>query len=111
MPNPKETLLQILREMRALLALPGNHFGVSTWNSAAEALAELDGFISDIEVGCRFDGSRLSLLFAPTSDIQDVSLGSGWGEEFCRVAGRFDSAFAQYEQTGSADTALRAQQA
>jgi len=102
MPNAKETLLQVLRETRALLALPDSNFAWSTWNSAAEALSELDGFISDIEAGHRFEGSKLSILFAPTANIQEVSMSSGWGDEFCRVAERFDSAFAQYESTGNA---------
>lgn len=102
MPNPKEALLQVLRETRALLALPDNDFAWSTWDSASEALAELDGFISDIEAGHAFEGLKLSSLFAATADIQEVSLSSGWADEFCRVAERFDSAFAQYESTGNA---------
>ena len=102
MPNAKETLLQVLRETRALLARPGNDFAWSTWDDATEALAELDVFISDIEAGRRFDGSKLSILFAPTADVQEVSVSSGWGDEFCRVAERFDSAFAQYQQAGNA---------
>ena len=102
MPNAKQALLEVLREARALLALPDNDFAWSTWESATDALSELDGFISNIEAGRSFDGSKLSILFAPTADIQEVSVSSGWGDEFCRVAERFDSAFAQYESTGNA---------
>src|SRR4051794_24413087 len=96
MPNAKEALLEVLRDTRALLALPDNDFGYSTWHSAADALSELDGFISHIEAGRTFDGSNLSILFAPTANLQEVSMSSGWGDEFCRVAARFDTAFAQY---------------
>jgi hypothetical protein len=99
MPKAKESLLEVLRETRALLARPDNDFNWSSWESAADALAELDGFISHIEAGRSFDGSKLSILFAPTADIQEVSVSSGWGDEFCRIAERFDSAFAQYEAT------------
>lgn len=95
-------LLQILQETREFLAFPGNDFARSTWNNAAEALAELDTFISAIVAGRPFDHSGLSLLFAPTADIQEVSLSSGWGDEFCRLAKRFDAAFARYRQTGHA---------
>jgi len=102
MPNAKEALLEVLREARALLALSDNDFAWSTWDSAADALSELDSFISNIEGGRNFDGLELSILFAPTGDIQEVSLSSGWGQEFCRVAESFDSAFTNYEKTRSA---------
>lgn len=95
-PNAKENLLQVLRETRQLLALPDNDFAYSTWSNTAEALAELDGFISDIEADRHFVGAELSVLFAPTADIQEVSMSSGWGDEFCRVSARFDSALLQY---------------
>ena len=98
-PNAKDALLEVLREATALLSLPENDFGWSTWENAAEALAELDGFLSRIETGRSFDGSSLTLLFAPTGNIQEVSLSSGWGNEFCQVAERFDSAFTRYCQT------------
>jgi hypothetical protein len=102
MPNAKDTLLQVLRETRVLLALPDNDFAWSRWNNATEALSDFDGFVSDIEAARSFDGSKLSILFAPTGAVQEVSESSGWGEEFLRVAARFDSAFAQYESTGIA---------
>src|SRR5436189_5244610 len=102
MSNAKQELLEVLRETRALLALPDNDFAWSTWDGAADALSEIDGFISDIEVGRSFDGSKLSLLFLPTADIQEVSVSSGWGQAFLRVAKRFDVAFAQYERIGNA---------
>lgn len=101
MPGAKETLLRILRDTRVLLALPDNDFAWSTWDNAAAALAELDGFIADIEAGRRFDRPKLSLRFAPTGDIQEVSVSSGWGDQFCLLAECFDSAFARYEPTGN----------
>ena len=98
----KTGLLVVLRETRALLARPGNDFNWSTWSSASDALAELDGFISLVETDRPFDGFNLSILFAPTSDIQETSMSSGWGQEFLRVAERFDLAFARYEHPGTA---------
>jgi hypothetical protein len=34
----------------------------------------------------------LSVLFAPTGPIQEVSVSSGWGEAFLELAERFDRA-------------------
>ena len=102
MRDAKRQLLDVLRETRALLARPDNDFCWSTWESAADALAETDRFISAIESDRPFDHSQLSILFAPTADIQEVSVSSGWGDTFCNVAARFDAALAQYEQAANA---------
>ena len=101
-PDAKDALLGVLRETRALLTRPGNDFASSTWSSVTDALTELDGFISLVEASRPFDPSKLSILFAPTGDIQEVSLSSGWSQEFLGVAERFDIAFARYEYPGTA---------
>ena len=98
MSDARDSLLEVLRETKALLARPGNDFAWSTWDNAEAALSELDGFISRIEAGLSLEGSALSMLFSPTADIQEVSVSSGWGSEFCLIAARFDRAFAEYEK-------------
>lgn len=86
-----ETLAAVLRETRALLAIPDNCFAWSSWHSAAEALAEMDAAIALCDAGGTPDIRRLGLLFDPTGAIQEVSISSGWAEEFLAVAERFDA--------------------
>ncbi|MGV3659885.1 MAG: hypothetical protein ACO1TE_06865 [Prosthecobacter sp.] len=92
----RQNLLAVLHEARALLALADNDFVWSGWDDRTEGLVELDRFIEHLEHGRPFDRLNLSILFAPTGPIQEVSLSSGWGQEFCDVARRFDEAFAAY---------------
>jgi hypothetical protein len=90
-------LLSVLRDTRAALSRPGNDFAWSRWDSAEEAVLVLDGHVAAIE---RDDTSRLpelKVLFAPTGSIQEVSVSSGWGEEFLGLAARFDKAAARAE--------------
>ena len=35
----------------------------------------------------------IRVLFAPTGPIQEVSLSSGWGHEFIKLAERFDKEY------------------
>jgi len=98
MTTAKEALLEVLRETRVLLEQPDNDFNGSSWNGMAAALAEVDGFIAAIEAEHPFDRLKLTILFAPTGNIQEVSASSGWGDEFCRLAERFDQAFEAYEK-------------
>src|SRR5437660_466152 len=88
-------LLEVLQEARALLARPGNNFDWSGWEDADAALREMDGLIAALEAGRRPNPHAVSVLFAPTGPIQEVSLSSGWGDEFLALANRCDAALTQ----------------
>ena len=85
-------LVEVLRETRDLLARATNEFVWSHWDSSADALREFDALLEQIESGDTTHRSELELLFAPTGSIQEVSISSGWGEEFLAVSERFDAA-------------------
>ena len=55
-------------------------------------LQELNGHIAGLEAGEPMRRIRLETLFAPTGPLQEVSVSSGWGEEFLNMARRFDAA-------------------
>lgn len=84
-------LVGILEEARALIARDGNDFLWSSWIDQDHALAEIDSIIAELK-----DGSvpEIGVLFAPTGPIQEVSLSSGWGNEFLELAERFDKEYA-----------------
>ena len=86
-----DELVEVLRETRELLARHDNNFLWSYWDSATDALREFDAFITQIESGDTSGRSDLKLLFAPTGSIQEVSLSSGWGQEFLALSARFDA--------------------
>ncbi len=91
--NPRhKKLIAVLREAREYLSRPDNDFAWSSWEDEAAALREVDGFIARIEAGDMPERSALELMFLPTGPIQEISVSSGWGQEFLRVADRFDAA-------------------
>jgi hypothetical protein len=87
-----QNLIAVLREAREFLARPDNDFAWSSWEDAEAAFREIDGLISRIEAGSLPPRLDLTVLFAPTGPIQEVSVSSGWGQEFLRLADRFDAA-------------------
>ena len=87
-------LVEVLQETRGFLARPSNDFAWSRWDSAQDALGEIDNLIKRIQAGDMPDRLDLRVLFAPTGSIQEVSLSSGWGQEFIELADKFDSAIA-----------------
>jgi len=79
-----------MKETRAFLALEGNDYSWSSWEDQKDALSEIDSIITELENGSFPD---IRILFAPTGPIQEVSLSSGWGDEFLELAYRFDQAY------------------
>lgn len=91
----RQELLDVLRETRAKLALPGNEFMWSSWEDAADALREMDGLIGQLEAGGLPYHSAISILFTVTGPIQETAMSSGWGDEFLVLADRCDAAVAK----------------
>jgi hypothetical protein len=87
-----QRFLAVFREARSLLTRPGNDFSCSSWEDSAAALREIDALIAQLEAGSPPDRLELTVLFAPTGPIQEVSSTSGWAEEFLALAERFDAA-------------------
>ena len=57
----------------------------------AAAFAELDGFIRSVELG-EIPRLEIQVVFAPTGPLQEVSMASGWSDEFLVLAERADEA-------------------
>jgi hypothetical protein len=91
----RQALMDVLREVRARLALPDNEFMWSSWEDADAALAEVDGLIEWLEAGVLPDRFAISVLFLPTGPIQEVAISSGWGDDFLVLADRYDAAEAR----------------
>lgn len=88
--NTAEELIEILNSAIDLLSLPGNNFTWSSWNNQQHAIESIAVMINEIRNNNLRDKNKLSVLFAPTGPLQEVSLSSGWSDEFIRLANRFD---------------------
>ena len=88
----RDAVLNILQETRALLARPENNFDWSGWADGEAALKEIDSLISSVRTGALSDPKQFVWLFGPTGPVQEVSLSSGWGDEFLELATRIDAA-------------------
>lgn len=86
------TLLDIFQRARDLVARPDNDFAWSSWRDAEHALEEIDGIISRLRTGDVPERFEMSILFAPTGPMQELSLSSGWGNRFLQLASEFDEA-------------------
>jgi len=86
-------LIPVFEDARRLAARPGNEFIWSSWQDSEAALSEIDGILGMLRAGS-VPGAWMSVLFAPTGPMQELSIDSGWGQEFLALADRFDEAMA-----------------
>lgn len=89
--NDLRKLIGILEEARVLIARDGNDFSWSSWRDQDHAISEIDSIIEELKNG---SVPEIRVLFAPTGPIQQVSISSGWGNEFLKLAERFDIEYA-----------------
>jgi len=90
--NSHALLIHVLESSIELLSLEDNNFDWSSWRDKEEALSELNSLLAMVQSGDLPERVKISVLFAPTGPIQEVSLSSGWGDIFLKVAEYFDHA-------------------
>ena len=90
--DPRLLLTAVLRSAQELLSLPENDFAWSSWPDRSAAVAEVEALVVAIDAGHLPDRLDVSVLFAPTGPMQEVSLSSGWADAFLKLAERYDRA-------------------
>ena len=88
--NPTESLIHVLESAIELVSIPDNDFCWSSWSSEQEAKQEIQSLISIVKNGALPSRVKISVLFAPTGPLQEVSLSSGWAEAFLKIAEKYD---------------------
>ena len=88
--KPKAELIEVLLSAIELLSLSNNDFCWSSWEDKKAAVEEINKIIVSIENGHIPKRLDVGILFAPTGPIQEVSLSSGWGDTFIKLADKFD---------------------
>ena len=90
--DDRDDLIRVFLEARTLLALPNNDYSWSSWESAHDAISEVNGIVLSLQSGHLPDMLTMQVLFAATGPMQEVSLSSGWSNSFLELAERFDAA-------------------
>ncbi len=86
------SLIAIFDEIRGLVLREGNSFAFSGWADSSEACTEIDQVWTSLRSEDFVVTSQLTFLFLPTGPLQELSISSGWGDEFIELVNRFDEA-------------------
>ncbi|NVM36972.1 MAG: hypothetical protein HWN81_15355 [Candidatus Lokiarchaeota archaeon] len=85
-------VISIIKILKRILKTPQTNTIHSSFNSKEDVIIELDTHIQRLIKGDFSKIEDLIILFAPTSDLQEISIASGWGKQFLSISERFDAA-------------------
>jgi len=80
----------VFEKARELVLRETNDFSWSSWEDMDAALVEINAILAALGAGDVPTYARV--LFLPTGPLQELSLSSGWGDEFISLANWFDEA-------------------
>ena len=89
MPNYHQ-LIDVFEKAREYVLRDDNDFSWSGWDGVDEAIEEVDAILATLRN--RRLIAEATILFLPTGPLQELSLSSGWGDEFIALANWFDEA-------------------
>ena len=81
-----------LHKLKELLSLPSTDVCWSTYNSPDEVISDLALIENGISNNDPHSIEQLLHLLAPTGNLQEISISSGWGHEFLNIAEALDAA-------------------
>ena len=90
--NNETILIEILEAVKKLILEPRTDLTWSNFDSKDELIIEIDTHIQKLKLEDFSKVQDLILLFAPTSDFQEISLSSGWSNHYLNISERFDVA-------------------
>jgi hypothetical protein len=87
-----EKIIGILNEIVQILRLGQTDVAWSHYDTVDEAVADLNAHVERLRSGDLSGMFDLRMLFAPTGSLQEISINSGWGDEFLVISEQFDKA-------------------
>ncbi len=90
--DPVSFLCLVLSSTIELVSLDDNDFSWTSWQDRTEAVSEIQLLLNMLKQNGTTDFAQLAVLFAPTGPLQELSMSSGWGDVYLRLAGLYDEA-------------------
>ncbi|MCQ4922202.1 hypothetical protein NE686_03840 [Tissierella carlieri] len=86
----KSKVIEVLERVKFILNNYQNDLTYSSYNCEQELIDELDCYIEQIKDDDFSRTDDILLLFAPTGNLQEISMDSGWGREYIKFADIID---------------------
>lgn len=93
----QEQILKLLSEVERIINSYEQDLVWSKYDSIEEVNADLAKFKAKVIEGDKTAIREIGYAFASTSSFQEISISSGWGQEFLKIAALIDTALAEWK--------------
>jgi hypothetical protein len=90
-----DELIQVLHQVITYYRLPDTDVCFSRYDMTEDAIKDMQSIIDSLKNNELSVLDKLSLLFAPTGSVQEISMSSGWGEEYIEISSHVDRLIAE----------------
>ena len=92
-----ESAQEQIARLKYLISLPSTDICWSSYNSVNDAIEELEKLEKGIAKQDEKSINKLLFLLLPTGELQEISISSGWADEFLVIAERLETALGKYD--------------
>ena len=96
-PDSHAKLLEVLHEVLDLLKAPDCDVNWSHFDTAEEAVKEMEGHVQRIEARDFSQQRALEKLFGPGGALQEIAESNGWAKRFLTLGHTFDCCITEEE--------------
>jgi len=83
-------LIQLLLELKSLIARASADVTWSQYDNKEQVLQNIYSFIERVKQNDSSVIEEINIFFAPPGSFQEIAISSGWGDEYMKLAARFD---------------------
>lgn len=84
--NKIKEVIKVLEQVRETIVDYEVDLSYSTYESKKQLISDLDLYISKLKANDLSCKKEILLLFAPTGDLQEIAIDSGWSDEYIELA-------------------------
>lgn len=90
MAHRYDEIRKILEEVLEIVKSDDTDIFWSCYNSVEDLVEDLYSLMDRLRRGDETAQEDVRLLFAPTGSLQEISISSGWGNQFVNIASKID---------------------
>ncbi len=84
--NKIKEIIKVLEKVREIIVNYEMDLSYSTYESEKQLISDLEVYITELKTNDLSCKKEISVLFAPTGDLQEIAIDSGWSDEYIELA-------------------------
>lgn len=84
-------VIEVLEKVKEIIINYEMDLSYSDYESEKQLISDIDVYIAKLKSNDFSCNNKISFLFAPTGDLQEIAISSGWSDEYMKLAEVIDN--------------------